>query len=370
MVTILPVINLYNVDSRRGDSLLEPQRYVNREWKALISPLNDQKSKIVQIAARIVVCALLIVSTLAAYLLGVAGILIKAVSPLPTTKKRHLDPLVFPEEISTRTPVPASLLVPMQGPPWAGLPMLPADLTRYILRLLPAGGLIRFMRVSKECHRLASSDILWEPALDHYGIRGPDKMWRFERIRNGATSDLRVISLHPTRNVAGAYEQVRCYNQLTQQGVRHFPDAFDYLARLIKGGPVGFHNIPELKLENIVALERPRSIYDPIERVLPEHMPASLMKGFDWFGRPFLALKLIDRAANNPHEFALVFVFNNRDSSEGIPLSCYHAQAGSFAENQIKFSDQRALNYILNLIKGEDFGDQIPHGFSTTVEIA
>lgn len=75
-------------DSRWGDLLIQPQRYCKNKWIWVLSPLNTDENQFVQVAKRVGAGVLLIFPTIAAYVIALPGIVLKAFQTIPPDEKQ------------------------------------------------------------------------------------------------------------------------------------------------------------------------------------------------------------------------------------------------------------------------------------------
>jgi protein tyrosine phosphatase len=121
MSCIQDVVQLYGTDNRYGDALIDPQRWCLQQWSELFSCNQDVK----EIALRVATAIVLIIATIVAFILGLAGVALKAYSgapgeeqrdlPLPPQPQSQHQPL-FPFSQPLRMPEPAPLPQPELPP--------------------------------------------------------------------------------------------------------------------------------------------------------------------------------------------------------------------------------------------------------------
>jgi hypothetical protein len=225
--------------------------------------------------------------------------------------------------------------------------------------------LLRATLVCKNFRDNARHDILWQAPLAGARIWGPHRQWHFKRERNSYEAK----AGDDTPVVASAYEQCKAYKALMSQSRVDFPEFFNYFARLMKTGPVGFSQIEKLNLAEIADFTPPVDRRSPIDGVLPEMMRKSLMVGRDNFNRNFLALKLIDQEAALPTPFVLVFVQPTSEEHLRDCGSWYHNASPLGPQNSFNTEDDRVRNYFLRLIKGEPYSDELPRGLSRGLQL-
>lgn len=327
MTFVSRITRLYEPDNRTGDSLLQPQRYCNRQWRRITSPFPQNAQPFFEVVKRIQKAVVLILPTLASYLLGVVAIGIKACSKAPVLSVRNrLDPPIAAGTSDARLEVPQALLHLDENE--TPILSLPKDVVLFMTQYLPIQDRLSLRRVSRAFHNAASADILWQEQLGQYRIWGPHKHWGFQRVRNG----LQAVALNGDGRGPLAFEQLRAYRDLLNLPERDFPEFFDYLARLNKGGPILFKQL----------------------------LANSEVVGKNILGQNFLSLRLIDKSIENPVPFVLTF-------TEGARWN--HNQAGPFSQNQINIHNTSHRNYVLNLMTGEPH-TVIPYGFHAQIEIS
>jgi len=405
------ISELYRPDNRPGDSLLQSQRGVNREWRQIISPprrLNSftqwmqrtpLRNKIVDVVSRIIHIVSLIIPTILAYGLGLVGVLIKACYPTPvipplpsyqqliragsppqeplqTLSTRALsnalannmnlaNPMhrnlfnygsefldrrdqinlsvairggVAPQErvqsISTRVLMPALVSNTIFAD------RLYDDLFNYLgSEFLETRDLIGLSATSRGTYQRMRSPIIWQPILHEYRIWGATKYVLQHIRRNNQAPGYALVpvnalpKIHPMDQLR-AYHRILMENEGSQKN-----QVFDYLARLMVGGPLAFYEIPKLSPADATSLQ-------------VEDMPASIIRGVDAKNKVFFAMLVRDRTSLIPTPEVLVFV--NQGENGRINDSWLQVANGVWGPNEVKIQEQNDLNYILALFRRED----------------
>lgn len=367
--------HVYLPDRRFGDCLLNPERWCVHKLNTL--RVNAHQAHLLQRLARFT----LLILAYGFKPVSLVGVCLKAISgpppviqlpvvPAPVApangapprRRAHADirfsmesPVGYIEDRQTFTTIALS------NPPFfqqgTGLPQ---ELRIYIVSFLPVQDLLRFMGLSTNCYQVAKSIYVWNRILLPNQVAGPMREWTFPQIRNGqelAGGD-NIPFVHP-------YEQLKAYAEMRRRNPQ-VPDLFQYLARLNKGGPILFNNLPRLRLEGLDGVQLPATPNDPIVGVLPEHLTHSVMVGTHRQGdvlRNFIAFRVIDRAQPDATPTVLLLIQQNPRRESWV-----HNANGIWGANGVNPDHQTHINFLLYLFKGEAYSE-LPLGFSNKVEL-
>lgn len=358
------VSNLYQVDSRRGDKLLEPQRWCRKQWGYLFTPLTASENKWAQVAKRIVQVAFLILPTAVAYVLGVCGIVIKACVPATLDPSSSVQVPLIPdlqnEEANSSNhgvarrqgevleePIDANIeevRTVARVNPSSKIFELSKDVVIYALAFLETQDHLNCIRVCKTFKGWAESPILWESHLSH-----PDRriwgatQWNFTYRGGAYCYQQEVSSCFNGMVLQDPLEQLKTYHLLKKRGEAGSSNTFfDYLARLIIGGPIAFNAFPRLS-----------GVQDATQ-LQANQMTEAVVIGKDGSDRLFLALRLKDTSNLEARPFALVFVVKKLSQENSNDLCWEQVANPHWAKGQLNMAEQTHLNYILHLIRKED----------------
>ena len=262
-----------------------------------------------------------------------------------------VDPVL--NDTSREELVPVSLICavpPVDGSCLFHTSVISLEMCVHIASYLRCRDRVKSMEVSNDFYNVMRSKYLWSEYLAHpdYRIWGATR-WSLVHRSQGYqfTSADQIYEEDP-------FYQLRTYHELYKsQEAGPENEFFDYLARLMPGGPLAFKAIPQLNLPNAMDLK-------------PEEMSASLMRGKDQQGLTFFAMRLVDREESEAKPIVLLFT---RSGSHGPWVQQANAW---WKENTLKVSYQDTLNYILTIIKCESLSARnifLPPPFKKGVEL-
>lgn len=205
------------------------------------------------------------------------------------------------------------------------------DICIYIASFLGPRDQLKSMEVSKDFCTIMRSKILWSEYLSHpeYRIWGATR-WNFKKI-----SGSYLFEPEGKINQEDPFQQLRIYHGLCKKNeAGPTNDFFDYLARLMPGGPIAFNAIPQLNPPNATRLQ-------------PGDMSAPIIRGRDQQDCCFFAMRLIDCADSKATPVVLIF-------TRSMPGNSWIQEPNIFwKQDELKLSHRDVLGYILALIGRE-----------------
>ena len=262
--------------------------------------------------------------------LPVEPIIERKVKPQPRLPS-FLD-IVDPFEASATSKeliVPAKCAIPpADGSCLLHIDHVSYDMCVYIASFLGPRDQLKGMEVSKEFHAIMHSKILWSRYLAHPEYR----IWGATRWDLTYTSGRYLFASESETFENEPYQQLRMYHELREKGeIGPANEFFDYLARLMPGGPIAFNSIPSMHLENALDLQ-------------PGAMSMPIVRGTDNLNRYFFAMRLVNRGIVDAEPIVLLF-------TRPTTMNGWMQEANLYwGKDELKVTNKDVLNYLLALI--------------------
>lgn len=259
------------------------------------------------------------------------------VKPIPVKLPTFLETVApLPETPVVLTEPPATPCKPStDGVSFLTLDAIGVDMCLHIASFLTIRERVTMMGVSKEWCEIARANLFWRPFLGHEAYR----IW-------GAEADSSALVRHEHGYAYqendpadwSAFHQFRVYHDLQKRGLAGTNEGFfDYLARLMPGGPLAFDSIPYVQVENT-------------SEVTAESMVKSVIRGSDRDGNIFIALRLADQALEEQTPVVLLFINKNGK---------WIQQANAYwQEGILDVRHQTDENYVLALLGGTQLANR------------
>jgi hypothetical protein len=336
MINYLTKISPFNAN-RIADLLLEPAHFCNHIWYIILFPPADaQETLIGEIAWRVTGVAFFFFPTLFSYAIGVVGIAIKWLYPLPRELISPVSNQLTEHTTEEKSESKNCRLTHSQVD-------LSPDLTLYIACFLSISEKMILMRSAKSFfNEMSKADFIWVQHLEELRLWGGSVKWlhAYAPDRGGYVfSPCSAISVDQGQSL----RQIEIYRSL------ELPPTIDYIARLMPGGPLAFCKLPRLGDGFIAQLIGPVGV----ETISLQSLTAPLMYGKITF-QHFLVFRLKTEEGAPTTHLVVSETSIKRYSKCFLSGSCRPLL-------QLDLNYDANRNYLLRLITGEKF-EAIPPG--------
>lgn len=374
------VKNLYMQDARYGDAFIAPMRsYITQAGKIFTDLRRQPNSSLFVQSKQIAAIALSMIKALVMSFPAACGMIIKAFQCQPvvsppaarnqTTPLSNVSKLLQIDPPSTNGVRPLNFHCPerqraSEEKNISSLHLikdinlhhqgLPVDMLGYIGEFLHPEERMKAMLVSKGFRDFMRLPMLWSHFLGVTDLRihGATRfVIKHEKDRNTYLPEDKEYLEHP-------YEQISTYFRMFPPRQARDIDCFEYWSRTMKGGPLGFANIPKVclnkQVEELTVDDLNQSLSEISEALevgsywgfnlldktadLAMQQKHSIIMGIDVNQAPFLAFWV--KRANEDQSLIL---FKRKDQIAN----------GSWKANQLHLNELNDQNYLLALLNKE-----------------